>query len=472
MTEVGRDEATRDELRLLTERMLLSALREQEASAVASAARDRSEFLAEASLRFGASLDQELTYAAIASVALPGLDAWCIVDVVEINGALRRLAVVHRDEDKALVARTLAETWIPDTDDPIGIPAIRRKRQPLRLDHGADDVLSAASRDATAHRILQELGVGPLLVVPITSRDELLGAITFVGRPDALPYSEDDVEVAEALALRCAQALEGARLYAAAKAASAAADAARAEAEAANATKTQFLRTMSHELRTPLNAISGYAQLLEMGLRGPVTPEQRADLASIRRSQAHLLGLVESVLNYAQIQAGRTVYGTDELSLTEIVTGMEEFVKPQMSAKELTYRCDLGSEPMTVCADAGKVRQIMLNLLGNATKFTPRGGSITVSCVASGVARHERDGAPLMHAITVTDTGAGIPADKQATIFDPFVQIVGPELTSSKVGVGLGLAISRDLARGMGGDLVVESVMGQGSTFTLTLPAA
>lgn len=468
-------------LQLVTERMLLSALREQDAAAAAEAARGRAQFLADASLRLGASLDQELTYTAIAGLALPGLDAWCIVDVIEVGGGLRRLAVMHPDEEQCVVARELAGRWTPAADDPIGVPAVARERVPVIITDRADAVVSAAARDPETLRVLQGLGAaGSLLVVPVVAHDVLLGAITYVSRPGAPAYTPEDVRFGEALAARCAQALESARLYAAARAlweqadaARADAEAARTEAEAANATKAQFLRTMSHELRTPLNAIGGYAQLLEMEVRGPVTPEQLTDLASIQRSQAHLLGLVDSVLNYAHLGAGRVVYTSADLPLVEVVAGIQTFVAPQMRAKQLAYTFETverppGELPLTVRADAGKLRQIVLNLLGNATKFTPSGGRITVTC---GEVAPAAENGPAMLAVRVTDTGVGIPADKLESVFDPFVQ-VNRSLTSSDVGIGLGLAISRDLARGMGGDLNAESRVGHGSTFTLTLPRA
>ena len=157
-------------LHLITERVTLSALREQDAADAADAARRRAEFLSDASLRFGTSLDQEITYAAISGLALPGLGAWCIVDVVEVGGGLRRLAVIHPDEDKHAMARALAGRWIPSDDDLIGVPAVRRDRVPVIIrHHAAADVVTVAG-DADTQRALQWLGAGSLLVVPVVGR--------------------------------------------------------------------------------------------------------------------------------------------------------------------------------------------------------------------------------------------------------------------------------------------------------------
>lgn len=466
-------------LQLVAERVLLGALREQDAADAATLRRQRAEFLADASLRVGASLDQEITYAAIAGLSLPGLEGWCIVDVVETGGGLRRLAVIHPDETKWIVARELAGRWKPVVDDPIGVPAVVRDRLPVVIADTASQVVTGAARDPDTRRALESLGAGSLLVVPMIAHDVLFGAITFVSRAGAPPYTTEDVRLGESIAERCAQALESARLYAAARVAWAQADAAladanesRAIAEGANAAKAQFLRTMSHEFRTPLNAIGGYAQLLAMGVRGPLTTEQKLDIEAIERSQSHLLNLIETVLDFAQIEAGRVKYFLARVPLAQAISDVQALVAPQMRAKSVVYTFETCDPAMQVLADRGKFRQIVLNLLGNATKFIPQGGRIMITCAdivpvtgAAGEAGARK------HAVHVTDTGVGIAADKLATVFEPFVQI-NRGLTSSDVGVGLGLSISRDLARGMGGDLTVTSTPGAGSTFTLTLPAA
>ena len=232
-------------------------------------------------------------------------------------------------------------------------------------------------------------------------------------------------------------------------------------AEAANRAKSQFLAVMSHELRTPLNAIGGYAELLEMGIRGPVTPEQREDLHRIQSSQRHLLGLINEVLNYAKLETGSVSYDIDDVVVRESLVAAESLVAPQARAKGLTLLVAECDPHVAVRADAEKLRQVLVNLLSNAVKFTDPGGRVDMSCSADEVTVE----------IHVRDTGIGIPADKLHVIFDPFVQVRG-DLARRHEGTGLGLAISRDLARGMGGDLTVESTAREGSTFTLALPRA
>ena len=290
-------------------------------------------------------------------------------------------------------------------------------------------------------------------VLPLVVQGRPLGALV-LGFADARRLAALERAVLGAVARQCAQAVESARLYDAQRRA-------RATAEAANRAKFDFLATMSHELRTPLNAIGGYVDLMAMGLRGPVTEAQHRDIDRIKRAQQHLLGLINDVLNFAKLDAGRVSYAIGDVPVAGPMASVEAMIAPQLHAKGIRYAVGRCPARTVVRADAEKVRQVLLNLLTNALKFTDAGGEIAVRCEVDGAVARLR----------VVDTGVGIPADKLATIFDPFVQ-VDRGLNRPTEGIGLGLAISRDLARGMGGELTVESAVGRGSAFTLTLPLA
>jgi signal transduction histidine kinase len=216
---------------------------------------------------------------------------------------------------------------------------------------------------------------------------------------------------------------------------------------------------MSHELRTPLNAIGGYAELIELEIHGAITDAQREALQRIQRSERHLLGLIESVLSFARVEAGTVRFDIRKVGTSELVSTAQALVEPQVRARGLRVEIVDCDEPCWVAADSEKACQILLNLLSNAMKFTPKGGLITLACAAGDDAVE----------ISVADTGRGIPRNKLDSIFEPFVQI-DAGLTRTQEGVGLGLAISRDLARGMGGDLSVVSTLGKGTCFTLRLP--
>jgi signal transduction histidine kinase len=265
-------------------------------------------------------------------------------------------------------------------------------------------------------------------------------------------------EVERTQAALATQVTEARSVSEALKRASQEAEEARDAAQKANQAKSDFLAVMSHELRTPLNAIGGYAEILSMGIYGPVTVEQREAIARIERSQQTLLSLINDVLNFAKLEAGEVQYAIGDVSLAAAVHGLEPLVAPQLRDRKLelvVLPCD---DTVLVRADPDKLQQILLNLLSNAIKFTPVDGRITVSCTVT-----DRDAT-----VTVADTGIGIASERLQAIFDPFIQ-VGRALNRPHEGVGLGLSISRDLAAGMGGSLTAESELGVGSHFHVTL---
>ena len=321
--------------------------------------------------------------------------------------------------------------------------------------------------------------------VPLVAKGNVIGLLAVL-RAESGEATDDEEWLLSALADQVAAPLENARLeealeraellrenarlYESEKSARKEAEQARARAEKAldlaeesNRSKAAFLAAMSHDLRTPLNAIGGYVEILKMGLRGPLTQDQQADLERIGKNQKHLLAIVSDVLDFARIGAGRVTYRKTQVSLGETISAVESIVMPQIVSNGIEYRFEPPRSPVECNTDPDKVRQILINLLSNAAKFTPRGGSVTIR-----LSTVEDDGVPAA-LISITDTGAGIPEDRLDSIFLPFVQ-VERTLTNPDEGIGLGLAISRDLARGLGGDLTAVSELGKGSTFTLTLP--
>ena len=235
----------------------------------------------------------------------------------------------------------------------------------------------------------------------------------------------------------------------------------RSEAEGANRVKSEFLAAMSHELRTPLNAIGGYAQLIQLGLSGPVTEAQLKQLDRVQRSQQHLLSVINDILNFSRIEAGKLTYDIHPLLVRDTIEAVAPIIEPLTRDVGISLVVKECPPDLAVHADHAKFEQILINLLSNAVKFTPAGGSIFLECGADGNSVWLR----------VRDTGVGIAGEHLETIFAPFAQ-VGRTLASPKEGTGLGLSISRELARGMGGELTAESAEGAGSTFTLKLPRA
>jgi signal transduction histidine kinase len=235
---------------------------------------------------------------------------------------------------------------------------------------------------------------------------------------------------------------------------------ARADAERANTAKAEFISSMSHDLRAPLNAVGGYAQLVLDGLYGPTTEQQRTAMLRIMRAQQHLLAVIRDILDFARVEAGHVRLDITNVPLNDVMQAVCVMIEPQMAAKKLVFECEIGEEIVIMRTDRERAVQILLNLLTNALKFTDS-GSVKVDWSAN----------EQLVSINVRDTGRGIPADRVAQIFEPFVQ-VGRNPDEARQGIGLGLAISRQLARSLGGELHVESTDRLGSLFTLELPRA
>ena len=379
---------------------------------------------------------------------LPVLGQWCLFDQVFNGHGERRL--ITPDMSLAAHARSVEGALALDGDASLGIVRALRRRRAERLEHVSparppaprDDDQAAAGWEALGH-----LAAGPVLVVPIMARGRIVGALSF-GRPADHPlFSEREQRLAEELAQLVGLALEQQRIA--------------SVAEAASRTKSEFLAMMSHELRTPLNAIAGYAQLLEMGFRGPLTDGQRDAVSRILRGQEHLLSLVDAVLTFSRLTSGRLTIESTELDASDLIDMASEPLVVEFASREIDFRILPCPKRSRLCADRERAVEILRHLLSNALKFTPRGGSVTVGC--------EEGGGTVR--FVVADTGRGIPEGQRDAIFQPFVQ-VEKGLTRSADGSGLGLAIGRELAERMGGTLTVTSQEGAGSRFVLSLVRA
>ena len=446
---------------------------------------DRLSFLADVSRRLSASLDYETTLATVASMALPVRDSWCVVDVLEDDGSIRRLPSHHPESDKQIALRELHDLYPTDPDSTLGAANAMRTGATEVVPDLTDAMLQSVARSPDHLARLRAAKPAAYVSVPMIARGIVLGAITFVFSEGEHRPSDVDVALAEDLAGRAAMAIDNARLLRDATTARNASELAMEAAEQAGRRKSEFLATMSHEFRTPLNAILGYSQILDMGVLGPTTAAQQAHLERLQASARHLLQLVDDVLDVAKVDADRLEVRKEALVTGSTVASAVALVHPQATAKGIRL-LDLGSASTGVpyTGDERRVRQILVNLLSNAVKFTPSGGEVTVNC---GATSEPDPGAQLPGGrlepaidespddlrtwafIRVSDSGPGIPSAFMSRLFEPFVQADGA-LTREKGGTGLGLAISRRLARRMGGDLTARSREGAGATFTLWMP--
>jgi signal transduction histidine kinase len=422
------------------------AKKDAEASRDAAlAGEDRLRFVDEVSRVLGSSLDYETTIRTVARLAVPKFADWCSVDLL-IEGKIRTLAVVHVDPEKVKFARELQLKYPPRPESPTGPPYVIRTGQPIFLPRVTDEMLVETALNEEHLAILRSLTIHSVMVVPMNARGTTVGALTLVStRPDLI-YDRLTLAVAEQIATRAAVAIDNARLYRAAL--------------TANESKANFLATMSHELRTPLTAIIGYEELLSEEVSGPVTDTQRHQLARIKVSARHLLSLIDDILLYARVEAGRESLRIEPVTAKSIVDDALAFVAPTAADKNLVLRAEPIDPHLTLRTDAGKLRQMLLNLLANAMKFTSKGEVV--------IRVRERDD---MVAFEVRDTGIGIEPDDLEHIFNPFWQV---EQRTTRVagGSGLGLSVTQHLARLLGGDVTVQSERGVGSTFTIELPKA
>ena len=334
-------------------------------------------------------------------------------------------------------------------DQPLPVASAVRERRPIILE-SAEEIAQQFPEAVSKHEPddVRSVAAFPLLL------DDSVTGVLLVRFDHEQPLDAADRALMTAMTRIAAETFERVRLFEAERDA-------RYAAESANRAKAAFLASMSHELRTPLQAALGFAQLVRSGVYGEVNEQQSEVLGRVERSQTHLSRLIDDILDFARLEAGRVRIEPKPVPLDEVIADLAPLVEPQAAKKNVELALLPPMPGLVVMADRQRLQQILVNLVGNAIKFTPEFGTIRVGA--------QKD---TTHAnVGIQDTGMGIPADRLQSSFEPFVQ-VEDSLTRTAAGAGLGLAISRDLARAMGGDLTVDSELGKGSTFTIVLPLA
>ncbi len=448
------------------------AERVEESSAASSAAVARltesvetQEFLAEGSRILAESMSDQTLLAELVQHCVPALADYCSIYIADESGTLRRVETAHYDSRKQAAVQELVRRYEYAVDGPGEVPLVIRTQQPLvipRLDLAS---IRGSARDETSRRLLDEVGPSSFLCVPLVARGRAFGAMAFTMTDSGRQFGPESLILTTELARRTSVAIDNAIIYRRSIAL-------RLEAQAASNAKSDFLAKMSHEIRTPINAMLGYAELIEMGIAGPITEAQAKHLHRIRSSGEHLTALVNEILDLAKIEAGRMSVEPIVGIVADVSEAALSLIRPQAASKgvELTARA-ASTPPTEYVGDPQRVQQILTNLLSNAVKFTPAGGMVRIEW-------HTVDTPDFVPAtpsaswakIVVEDSGVGIAPQDLDRIFQPFVQ-VDAGYTRSHGGTGLGLTISRTLARMMGGEITVESVVDKGSRFTLWLAA-
>lgn len=420
------------------------AIGERRIKEEARAREEANRFLAEAGAVLSSSLDYWEALDNIADLVVRYIADWCVIFVLEDDGLIHRVAGRHVDPAKTdLLRKLMAETTDPDSDAPVA-RVLRTGRAVLLEDTTTETIENMAGGDPNTTRLMRELGMCSAIVVPLTARGHGVGAFTVVSADPGRRYGPEDLKLVEDLADRAAIAVDNARLY--------------EDVLAANQAKSDFLAVMSHELRTPLTAIIGYADLLAAGIGGELTSEQRQQLERLIASARNLLRLIDEILIYSRSGVGREVVRAETVDIRDLVKEAARRIEPLAREQGLDLEVDVPADPVLASVDPAKVGQILFGLLSNAVKFTEK-GEIRISA-------HGTDDRAIFR---VTDTGIGIRQEDRERIFDPFWQ-VEPATTRRRGGAGLGLSLARRLARLMGGDIVVSSEPGRGSTFEVWLP--
>jgi signal transduction histidine kinase len=420
-------------------------IREQAARTAAEESEARMRFLAESSSILSASLDYDATLKALAHLCIPRMADWTVVYGLGEDGRPRRVEVAHCEDSKASVATQLRDKPI-ETRGPHPVLEVLRSRRSRLVREVTDEMLASMTSTRAEFELARTLGITSYMLVPMIARERAIGAIAFVSAKTDRRFDSRDLALAEDVALRAALAADNALLY--------------SEAKRANQTKADFLAVVSHDLRTPLTAIMGYADLLSMGIPEPMPAACAERVDRIRTSADHLQYLIKELLAFARLDAGRETAHPKEVDLRDVVHDVANVMEPIASERHLELYVQAPEAGANVVTDPDKVRQILLNLVGNAVRYTEKG---TVSVTVD----RAKDGG---FEIQVRDTGPGIAATHLDRIFEPFWQL-NPAQRTRGGGTGLGLSVVKHLAAILGGRIAVQSKVGEGSLFTLMLPA-
>ena len=406
-------------------------------------AAERARFLSAAGEILASSLDYEATLQHVARAAVPQFADWASVDLVGPDGAIQRVAVAHIDPRKVQYAHELHRKYPPNPNDPVGVPNVLRTGKAELMPEISDAMLAQIIPDPELLRIARELQLRSAITAPIVARGKTLGAISFVMAESGRTYSDAGLQIAEELGRRAGIALDNARLY--------------RDAQAASRLKDEFLSTISHELRTPLTAIVGWAHLLALKPE-PEKLERGAKI--IERNARAQAQLIDDLLDVSRIVTGKMRLHVRSFSPFTVVQAAMESVRPTADARGLRLTSVLDPAAGPLLGDPDRLQQILWNLLSNAAKFTPKGGRIQVRLAR--VDSHIE--------LEVSDTGAGIDPQFLPRIFDRFTQ-ADASVSRTHGGLGLGMSIARHLTELHGGTIEAHSEgVGKGATFLVKLP--
>jgi signal transduction histidine kinase len=419
-------------------------IREQTARTAAEEAVRRFRFLAESSTTLSSSLNYSTTLAQLVRLCVEEIADWSVVYCIDKENQLRRYEVAHKDATKqGLINEFRDSPLMLRPSNPI--EQAMQTGQPVVVKQLTDEQIESLIPDPETRRLACALGLASFMMIPITARGRSLGAIALICATAQQQFDDQDLALAENLAARAGLAIDNARLY--------------EEAREANQTKTELLAVISHDLRTPLNSIIGYTQLLEMGIPEPLADVSRERVQRIHQSAGHLLYLIDELLAFARVEGNHEDVNPRPVDAARIVREVAELMEPLAQEKHLQLYIDVPEYELILETDADKLRQVLVNLVGNSVKYTKAG---EIRLVLDGSAADQV-------ALRVSDTGVGIAPEHLPHIFEPFWQVDRSQRTLGG-GTGLGLSVVQRVITLLRGKITVESVVGNGSTFTISLP--
>ncbi len=431
-----RDITERKEAELDAQRLIREQLARQAAEELAK----RQRFLLDGSARLLASLDYDAALRTLAGTCVAGVADWAVVFCTDESGHPERVEVAHRDKSKRDAAAALRELLSGHEGVHPIVEAINTREVRLVPRVNAE-VLATLCHNSHEAELVRELGAESLLIVPMEARGKQVGGLVLLRAAADHEFDDGDLALAADIAARGALALDNARLY----------DAARR----ADRARSDLLAVVSHDLRTPLTAIVGYADLLAMGIPHALPEESVVQVERIRKSAQHLLYLMNELLTFTRLDAGHETLHLRELDVREVVREVSLLMEPSARERGLRLETSLPPQPVSLRTDPDKLRQVLLNLAGNAVKYT-REGAVSLRLTPARSAA----------VIAVQDTGMGISAANLAKIYEPFWQ-ADESQRSRDGGTGLGLSIVRRMVDLLGGEVSVESTLGEGTTFTV-----
>lgn len=401
-------------------------------------------FLAESGAALGSSLDYGSTLRAVARHAVPALADWCVVDVLE-GDAIRRLAVSHADPAKVELALALSRMYPLDREAPNRIGRVLRTGEAEWIPDVNEAALGVLGEDPDQLEIVRRIGLRSYIVVPMLARGRVLGAISLAVDDSERRYGAADLALAEELARRAAAAIDNARLY--------------DEAQAAVRARDEVLAVVSHDLRNPLNAITlSSALLTHPSTSDGLSEREMRQLSAIARSAEQMTRLIDDLVDVAGIEAGRLSVDRQPVQVDAMLLESAEMFAPVAADHGVQLRTDVAEDLPLVLADRARVLQVLSNLLGNAVRYAPRGGTVTL-----GAGRGAGE-----VCVRVSDTGPGIAPEHREHVFDRFWRVSAQR----RAGAGLGLAIARGIVEAHGGRIWAEGEPGEGTTLQFTLPVS